>query len=129
MHGFEQLNIYGLANLKSKVPQYVHLFAYDEFTAQLIVVPSGTTVEWHEHTHSDEVLDVIEGEGTFGVGDRQFCGGPGKSVYVKAGVRHLLRNDSRSVWVVRSTCREQVRPRDIGKILRRAIRSRLNLDT
>lgn len=128
MSGFEQLNVYGLANLKSTQPQHVHLFRHEELNAQLIVLPPGTEVCFHSHTGGDEVLDVLEGEGLFAVEEKEFRGGPGKSVYVAAGTRHALRNDGEGMWLVRSTVRERLTPRDFGKLLRRSIRARLKID-
>jgi quercetin dioxygenase-like cupin family protein len=128
MNSFEQLNVYGFANLQSKAAQQVHLFAHEELQATLLVLPPGTDLDWHQHEDSDELLDVVEGEGSIGIGDREFRGGPGKSVYVKAGVVHRLKNDSETFWLVRSTSRERLYPRHFGKLLKRAIRARLKMD-
>lgn len=127
MNEFEQLNFYGLANLNTRVPQHVHLFAFEELKAQLIVVPPGTAVGPHLHAAQDEVLDVIAGEGLIQIGDREFRGSFGKSVCIKAGVSHGLVNDAEALWILRSTCRERLGPRDIGMLIRRAIRNRLGL--
>jgi quercetin dioxygenase-like cupin family protein len=128
MVGFEQLNVYGLANLQSKTLQHVHLFARDELKAELILLPPGAEETWHSHEDSDELFDVLAGEGTFWVEEKEFQGGPGKSVYVKAGVRHRLTNDGDRAWLVRSTQHQRLSPRHFGVLLKRAIRARLGLD-
>lgn len=124
---FEQLNVYSLMNHHGHAPQQVHLFTYEELKAELVVLPPGTTLEWHRHADRDELFDVLEGEGVFHIEEKEFHGGPGKSVLVHAGVRHLLRNDGDVPWIVRSTLHERLTPRHIGRLIARAVRQRLGM--
>ena len=127
MLAFEQLNVYSLANRNGPTPQRVHLFACEELKAELVVLPPSTTLEWQSYANRDELFDVLEGEGVFQIEDREFRGGPGKSVLVHAGVRHLLHNDGEKPWIVRSTLHERLSPRHIGRLIARAVRERLGM--
>jgi quercetin dioxygenase-like cupin family protein len=128
MGGFKQLNVYGMINRQSTSPQHIHLFTHEELKAELLVLPPGTSGEWHTHTHCDELFDVLEGQGTFLVEDRVFNGSPGKSVLVEAGVRHQLCNNGDVTWVVRVTCHERLYPRRVKKLVGRSIRRRLGIE-
>jgi mannose-6-phosphate isomerase-like protein (cupin superfamily) len=127
MPQFEQLNIHSYKNPNTSSPQHVHLFECEELKAELVILPPGASGDWHVHENAHELFDVIEGQGTFLAGDREFNGGPGKCVLIPAGVRHTLRNDGNTPWVLRITYQERFYPRHIGKLLGRAIRKRLGL--
>lgn len=125
MPQFEQLNIHGFKNTRTTTPQYVDLFECEELKAAVVIMPPGSEGEWHVHENSHELFDVVEGEGTFFVEDREFLGAPGKSVLVPAGTRHRLSNQGEANWILRITYQERIYPRHIGKLVARAIRKRL----
>ena len=127
MPQFEQLNINGYKNVRSSSPQYVSLFECEELKAAMVIMPPGSEGEWHVHENSHELFDVIEGEGTFLIEEREFTGAPGKSVLVPAGIRHKLHNHGEVPWVVRITYQERIYPRHIGKLIARSIRKRFGL--
>ncbi len=122
-----QLNIHSYRNQNSREVQTVRLFHHQELRAELLVLPPGTTVEWHTHERHAELLDVVEGEGRIAIGEGEWGAPMGKCVLVMAGERHKLHNSGDVPWVIRSTLYEELRPRDIGRLLRRAVRSALHM--
>lgn len=122
-----QLNIHSYKNLHSRAIQTVALYTVDELRAELVVLPPGATVQEHSHTRLHELFDVIEGEGTFQVGERSFVGGPGKCVLVTAGLPHSIHNHSDAPWVLRITYQEQLKPWDVGRLISRALRRKLKV--
>lgn len=127
MAHFGQLNIHSYRIPGSLTIQHTPLFALEEIRADLVIMPPGGLIGWHSHENSHELFDVMDGEGTFLVAEQRFSGGPGKSVFVPAGVRHSLHNTGDRPWMLRITYQERIYPRHIGKLLRRAIRKRLGL--
>lgn len=119
-----QLNIFSYKNVNATEIQNVRLFTCEEMHAYLVVIPPGGVVEEHVHGSAHELFDVVEGEGTFVVDGRTFQGTTGKCVFVPAGVSHSIRNDGEAPWTLRVTYHDQVYPRHIGKLLRRALRKR-----
>jgi mannose-6-phosphate isomerase-like protein (cupin superfamily) len=120
-----QLNVYSFRNQNTDTIQNVKLFEADELRAYLVVMPPGSTIETHVHANTNELFDVVEGEGQFTVDGRTFRGGSGKCVFIPAGVSHSIHNDSDSLWTLRVTYQECIYPRNIGKIVRRTIRKKL----
>jgi len=58
-----------------------------------VVVLPGKSHEWHVHEESDEIVYVLSGHGSFGVGDDlQMPIGPGDAVYIPTGVGHDSHN-------------------------------------
>lgn len=122
-----QLNIHSYKNLHSRAIQTVALYTVDELRAELVVLPPGATVQEHSHARLHELFDVVEGEGTFQVGERSFVGGPGKCVLVTAGLRHSIHNHSDAPWVLRITYQEQLNPWDVGRLISRALRRKFKI--
>lgn len=122
-----QLNIHSYRNQHSRDVQTVRLFHHQELRAELLVLPPGTTVDWHSHQQHAELLDVVEGEGHIAVGDGDWRAPAGKCILVMAGEHHRLHNESDAPWVVRSTLHEELRARDIGRLVRRAVRRALRV--
>ncbi|RIK55272.1 MAG: hypothetical protein DCC57_05585 [Chloroflexi bacterium] len=122
-----QLNIHSYKNLHSRAIQTVALYAVDELRAELVVLPPGAVVQEHSHARLHELFDVVEGEGTFQVGERSFVGGPGKCVLVTAGLRHSIHNHSDAPWVLRITYQEQLNPWDVGRLISRALRRKFKI--
>jgi mannose-6-phosphate isomerase-like protein (cupin superfamily) len=119
-----QLNIFSYQNANATEIQNVRLFACEELRAYLVVVPPGGAIADHVHADAHELFDVVEGEGIFVVDGRTFHGTAGKCVFVPAGVSHSIRNESDAPWTLRVTYQDQVSPRHIGKLIRRALRRR-----
>jgi quercetin dioxygenase-like cupin family protein len=117
-----QLNVFSFRNPNTDTIQNVRLFEHEELRAWLVVMPPGATIETHSHANSHELFDVVEGTGTFTVDGRTFRGDSGKCVFVPAGVPHSIHNDSDTLWTLRVTYQECVRPRSFGKIVKRSLR-------
>lgn len=120
-----QLNIYSLRNANAREAQLVRLFDGEEIHAYLLVVPPGVQIAGHSHENKHEIFDVLEGSGCIEVEGRPVASGPGRCVFVPAGVSHSLRNDSDAPWTLRITCQDRVYPRHLGKLIARSIRKRL----
>lgn len=120
-----QLNIYSLRNNNAREAQLVRLFEGEEIRAYMLVVPPGVCIERHSHENKHEIFDVLEGSGVIEVDGRPVESGPGRCVFVPAGVSHSLRNAGAAPWTLRITCQDRVYPRHLGKLIRRAIRKRL----
>lgn len=119
-----QLNIFSYKNANASEIRNVRLFECEELRAYLVVVPPGGVIEEHVHASAHELFDVIDGEGTFVVDGRTFAGTAGRCVFVPAGVSHSIRNESDAAWTLRVTYQDQVYPRHLGKLIRRALRKR-----
>jgi quercetin dioxygenase-like cupin family protein len=117
-----QLNVFSFRNPNTDSIQNVRLFEHDELRVYLVVLPPGATIEGHSHADSHELFDVVEGAGQFTVDGRTFRGDSGKCVLVPAGTPHSIHNDSDSLWTLRVTYQECVRPRHFGKIVKRSLR-------
>lgn len=122
-----QLNIHSYKNLHSQSVQTVALYTVDELRAELVVMPPGATVSTHSHARLHELFDVVEGEGTFQVAERSFVGRSGKCVLVTAGLPHSLHNHSAAPWVLRVTYQEQLKPWDVGRLIKRSLRRKFNI--
>ncbi len=122
-----QLNIHSYKNLHTQAIQTVPLYTVDELRADLVVMPPGARVNVHTHARQHELFDVVEGEGTFQVGERSFVGGPGKCVLVTAGLSHSLYNHSDQPWILRVTYQEQLKPWDVGRLIGRSLRRKFNI--
>jgi mannose-6-phosphate isomerase-like protein (cupin superfamily) len=120
-----QLNIYSLRNPQVREAQLVRLFEGEEIHAYMLVVPPGGHIERHSHENKHEIFDVLEGSGIVEVAGRPVASGPGRCVFVPAGVAHSLQNDGDAPWTLRITCQDRVYPRHLGKLIGRAIRKRL----
>jgi quercetin dioxygenase-like cupin family protein len=101
------------------------LFVSESFVGVLVLVEAHGNVPLHVHEHKDESFDVIEGEGTIFVGGREVRGRPGVLVFVPAGTRHGLRNDSEQRWLLRETVHERVYARAALALVWRAVLKRL----
>jgi quercetin dioxygenase-like cupin family protein len=120
-----QLNVYSFRNQNTDTIQNVKLFEAEELRAYLVVMPPGSTIEMHAHANTNELFDVVEGEGQFTIDGRTFRGSSGKCVFVPAGVPHSIHNDGDGLWTLRVTYQECIYPRHIGKIVKRSIKKKL----
>jgi len=64
------------------------------------VLESGQSQRPHVHDHSDKVYHVLEGRGTFQLGDEEYLLEAGEGCVARAGVVHGVRNDSPDRLVV-----------------------------
>ena len=62
-----QLNVYSFRNQNTDTIQNVKLFEAEEMRAYLVVMPPGSTIDTHVHANTNELFDVVEGEGQFTV--------------------------------------------------------------
>jgi len=86
----------------------LNLFDGEAFFGRLLCFARGQVVPYHRHEHTDEVFDVLEGEGTILIDGREMRGMPGTILYVPAGTEHGFRADGSDQWVVRETVHERI---------------------
>ena len=103
----------------------LNLFDGEAFFGRLLCFSKGQVVRYHHHEHTDELFDVIEGEGTFLIDGGEMAGVPGTILYVPAGVEHGMRADGTEQWVVRETVHERVYAGRAAKMVMRAALRRL----
>ncbi len=103
----------------------LNLFDGEAFFGRLLCFSKGQVVRYHRHEHTDELFDVIEGEGTFLIDGGEMAGVPGTILYVPAGVEHGMRADGTDQWVVRETVHERVYAGRAAKMVMRAALKRL----
>ena len=103
----------------------LNLFDGEAFFGRLLCFSRGQFVKYHRHDHTDEVFDVIEGEGTFLIDGGEILGKPGTVLYVPAGVEHGLRADGTEQWLVRETVSERIYAGKAAKMVVRALLKRL----
>lgn len=68
------------------------LFEGDQLMIGINCLEPGQTQTVHDHKHADKAYIVIEGEGTFTVGEEQYTAGPGEVIFAPAGVPHGVEN-------------------------------------
>ena len=103
----------------------LNLFDGEAFFGRLLCFSKGQVVRYHRHEHTDELFDVVEGEGTFLIDGGEMPGVPGTILYVPAGVEHGMRADGSAQWVVRETVHERVYASRAAKMIVRATLRRL----
>lgn len=103
----------------------LNLFDGEAFFGRLLCFSKGQIVRYHRHEHTDELFDVVEGEGTFLIDGGEMLGKPGTILYVPAGVEHGMRADGTDQWVVRETVHERVYAGRAAKMVLRAALKRL----
>lgn len=103
----------------------LNLFDGEAFFGRLLCFSKGQIVRYHRHEHTDELFDVVEGEGTFLIDGGEMLGKPGTILYVPAGVEHGMRADGTDHWLVRETVHERVYAGRAAKMALRAALKRL----
>ncbi len=127
MNDFGQLNVNAYKPKNLYGVYHINLYAHEEMTADLVILPPGASIPPHRHENAHEVFDVLDGVGAFIVAGRPISGEAGKCVFVLAGMEHSMRNDSDHDWTVRVTYQQRIYPRHFGKLVSRSIRKRLGL--
>lgn len=127
MNQFGQLNINAYKPPHLYDVQRVRLHTHEELLSELILIPAGASLCDQREGNANRLFDVIEGRGSFVVGESKVSGEAGKCVFVPAGVAHSLTNLGDEPWVVRLTAQNRIYPRHIGMLVGRAIRNRLGL--
>ena len=80
--------------------QKVGLFASERFFLDLYCLEPGQTQKPHTHNDSDKVYLVVQGRGSFCVGEETRQLGAGEATFAPAGELHGISNDSRERLVV-----------------------------
>lgn len=70
-----------------------NLFETDRFFCDLYCLEAGQSQRPHDHAGSDKVYVVLEGEGTFRVGDEEEALEAGQAVLAPAGEIHGVVNE------------------------------------
>ena len=97
-------DVEGLAGGKGTVHVY-HIISKDELNGHgrlyaKVVLPSGSSVGWHQHVHDTEPYYIMKGEGDFFEGDSQDGERkktrvhPGQVCLINVGQWHSLENNS-----------------------------------
>jgi quercetin dioxygenase-like cupin family protein len=118
-------NFNDLKKFSSEQLTNVNLFDGEAFYGRLLCFARGNVVPYHKHEHTDEVFDVLEGEGTILIDGREMRGVPGTILYVPAGIEHGFRADGTAQWVVRETVHERIYAGRAAKMVIRAALRRL----
>jgi quercetin dioxygenase-like cupin family protein len=64
-----------------------------------VVYEPGTTVDWHNHEHTEQVMLILDGEVEMTIEDKARTLGPGDVVVVNRGLRHTLHSPSGVTFV------------------------------
>jgi mannose-6-phosphate isomerase-like protein (cupin superfamily) len=80
--------------------QKVGLFSSERLFCDLYCLEPGQSQKPHTHRGSDKVYLVVEGEGTFRVGDEERRLGEGEATMADAGELHGILNESGARLVV-----------------------------
>jgi mannose-6-phosphate isomerase-like protein (cupin superfamily) len=80
--------------------QKVGLFSSERFFCDLYCLEPGQAQKTHAHTGSDKVYLVVEGSGSFVVGDERLALSGGEAVLAPASSPHGVENDSGERLVV-----------------------------
>lgn len=122
---FFTANVNKIKKFSTQELSNLNLFDGEAFFGRLLCFSKGQVVRYHRHEHTDELFDVIEGEGTFLIDGGEMAGVPGTILYVPAGVEHGMRADGTDQWVVRETVHERVYAGRAAKMVMRAALKRL----
>lgn len=83
-----------LARFSEEKMVKVNLFESHRMFADLYCLLPGQEQKPHAHAENDKFYFVLEGRGTFLVGESQAMLGPGETCVAPAGEPHGVRNDS-----------------------------------
>jgi len=122
---FVKANVQDIKKFSDQELSNLNLFDGEAFFGRLLCFSKGQVVRYHRHEHTDELFDVVEGEGTFLIDGGEMIGKPGTILYVPAGVEHGMRADGTDQWIVRETVHERVYAGRAAKMVMRAALKRL----
>jgi len=71
---------------------FIVLFDTELSNTSVMCLEPGQATQRAAHPESDQVLYVVEGEGTLVVGEDELVGGPGLVALVPAGTNHQVAN-------------------------------------
>jgi quercetin dioxygenase-like cupin family protein len=70
----------------------VNLFDTERMFCDIYCFEPGQEQASHKHANNDKVYYVLEGRGTFSVGDEETEGGPGMAILCPPGIAHGVAN-------------------------------------
>ena len=82
----------GAAAFAPEKMKKVNLFDTERMFCDVYGLSPGQEQTAHAHSGSDKVYFVIDGEGSFRIGDEERHVGPGWAVHAPAGASHAVRN-------------------------------------
>ena len=65
MNDFGQLNVNAYKPKNLYGIYQINLYAHEETTADLVILPPGASIPPHRHENAHEVFDVLDGAGRF----------------------------------------------------------------
>lgn len=80
--------------------QKTNLFETKNFFCDVYGLEPGQEQKAHSHSGADKVYYVIEGSGTFSVGEETHEAGAGEVVFAPSGSEHGVRNSSKGKLVL-----------------------------
>jgi len=86
--------------------------ALERLSIAKITIPPHTSVEKHYHLQSEEVYQIIDGEGAMLLGKETRKVGPGEVVPIPPGTWHSIDNQSDQDLVMIVTCSPPWKPED-----------------
>lgn len=89
-----------LKRFSSEKFQKVNLFDTERMFCDIYCFEPGQTQAPHKHAHNDKVYYVLEGTGTFTVGDDHGECGPGTAILAPPGIDHGVINTGHERLVV-----------------------------
>lgn len=81
------------ARFSAEKMQKINLFETPNFFCDVYCLEPGQDQKPHKHSDADKVYYVLEGEGSFLVGEKEYRLGSGQVVLAAAGEEHGVRND------------------------------------
>jgi quercetin dioxygenase-like cupin family protein len=77
----------------------LHAIGGEQVLLCRVVYQPGTTVDWHSHEHTEQVMLILDGEIEMTIEDEARTLGPGDVVVVNRGLRHTLHSPNGVTFV------------------------------
>ncbi len=88
------INVADFDGFSSEKMRKHRLFSTENFFCDVYCFEAGQEQKRHVHADEDKLYLVLEGRGTFRVGDREHVLGTGQGTYAPAGEEHAVVNHS-----------------------------------
>src|ERR687885_573356 len=85
-----RLDVAAIRSEKGPAPWRVPLVGTDQLRWVLLAYPPGYRTVPHHHPHAVETFLVVDGRGTFEIGQEAYSATPGTLLWSPAGVQHTI---------------------------------------